>query len=280
MKSRLHLLGVFALIAVLALSACSAPLAGSPDDEPTEEPTAEPTAEPTSEGSGRSPAYVDVLDVLILESFPVQVNAVLMGNLPDPCVTIDSTEVSGPDENNTFTITITTYRDPVALCAEALTPFEQTVSLPVEGLPAGTYTVVLAGDLPQSGDSPVPTATFELATDNLFSSMPAVGEGLGVVYVSSIEFNELESDPAHVEVLIRGDLSNGCTSLGEITIEGPDEQDTFFIHLPALRPADAICTEALVPFEATVLLPVEGLEAGTYTFIAADFPATFEWAGE
>jgi hypothetical protein len=88
-------------------------------------------------------AYVDEIDVLILESFPVQVNVVVRGNLPDGCTYLDEFDVV--QDGNTFNITVWTIRDPDAMCTMALVPFEETVSLDVEGLPAGEYTGCRAG---------------------------------------------------------------------------------------------------------------------------------------
>jgi inhibitor of cysteine peptidase len=45
----------------------------------------------------------------------------------------------------TFTINMTTLRDPNLICAQVLTPFEQTIPLDVAGLPAGRYRVVVNG---------------------------------------------------------------------------------------------------------------------------------------
>ncbi|GAG16495.1 unnamed protein product, partial [marine sediment metagenome] len=52
-------------------------------------------------------ASVDEIDILILESFPVQINVIAKGNLPDPCTEIS--EVLQEKEGNTFFITIKTY---------------------------------------------------------------------------------------------------------------------------------------------------------------------------
>ena len=55
-------------------------------------------------------ASVDEIDILILESFPVQINVIVRGNLPDPCTEIS--EVLQEREGDTFFITIKTYRSP------------------------------------------------------------------------------------------------------------------------------------------------------------------------
>lgn len=84
--------------------------------------------------------FVDELTLHVLESFPVQVNAVVRGNLADGCVVLDEIKVT--PEGEVFTLTPETHREG-EVCTQALVPFEETVSLPVEGLLAGTYTVVV-----------------------------------------------------------------------------------------------------------------------------------------
>jgi len=87
-------------------------------------------------------ASVDEIDILILESFPVQINVIARGNLPDPCTEIS--EVLQEREGDTFFITIKTYRSP-GFCIQVLAPFEEIIPLEVSGLPAGTYTVDVNG---------------------------------------------------------------------------------------------------------------------------------------
>ena len=131
-----------ALFAILVASC--APLTATPSPIVTESPTA-----------GRV-AVVKSIDILLLESFPLQVHAVVSGDLPDAgCTTIASIEQVR--EGNTFNLTLVTTTDPLALCAQALTPFEEVVPLDVYGLPAGTYTVQAGG---------VQT-TFEFTVDNI-----------------------------------------------------------------------------------------------------------------
>jgi hypothetical protein len=131
-----------ALITILA-AACG-PMAATPSPIVTEVPT------------HGSVAVVKSIEILLLESFPLQVHAVLRGDLPDAgCTTIASVEQAR--DGNTFKLTLVTTTDPLALCAPALTPFEEVVPLDVHGLPAGTYTVD-AGGVRQ---------TFEFTVDNI-----------------------------------------------------------------------------------------------------------------
>lgn len=119
------------------------------------QPTPTPPAGETPPGSllfGQ--ATVDGIDILILESFPVQINVIARGNLPDGCTQIDA--ITQERTDNTFKVTITTARPAAAACTEALVPFEETISLDVYGLPAGSYTVDVNGV----------SGSFELTMDN------------------------------------------------------------------------------------------------------------------
>ena len=99
-------------------------------------------------------APVDEIDILILEIFPVQINVIASGNLPDPCTEIS--EVIKEREGDTFFITIKTYRSP-GFCIQVLAPFEEIIPLDVYGLTAGTYTVDVNGV----------QAAFDLEVDNI-----------------------------------------------------------------------------------------------------------------
>jgi len=101
-------------------------------------------------------ASVDEIDILILESFPIQINVIARGNLPDPCTEIY--EINQEREGNTFFVSIKTYRPP-GPCIQVLAPFEETIPLEVYGLPAGTYTVDVNGV----------QDTFDLEVDNFIS---------------------------------------------------------------------------------------------------------------
>jgi inhibitor of cysteine peptidase len=99
-------------------------------------------------------AQVDSIELLMLESFPVQITMIARGNLPDGCTTID--QIAQERQGNTFKVTITTRRPAGKMCTEALVPFEETIALAVNGLPAGTYTVEVNGT----------TRSFTLDVDN------------------------------------------------------------------------------------------------------------------
>jgi hypothetical protein len=98
----------------------------------------------------------------------------------------------------------------------------------------------------------------------------------GKAVVEEIDTQILESFPVQVHVLARGYLPDGCTEIDEI--EQARSGQAFQVTITTVRPADALCTEALVPFEEVVALDVLGLQAGTYTVDVNGITDSFELA--
>jgi inhibitor of cysteine peptidase len=208
-------------------------------------------------------ATVESLQVLILESFPVQVMVNITGYLPDGCVTLD--DISVERSGNEFNLTLNTLRSSGDVeCTEALVPFEENVALDVYGLAAGTYTVIAQDQ----------TTSFTLDVDNV-PQEPDSGEDTGSnVYLDSITVNMMESFPVQVSVMLTGNLPDGCTKIQKI--DSSREDNVFTINITTHKPngRDA-CTQLLTPFEETVKLDIQGLSAGEYTVVAGDLTETF-----
>lgn len=249
MNKKIYML-TFILLFGLALSACK------PDDIPA-----------NGDYTYGQNALVDSVEVILLESFPVQAQVIVKGNLPDGCTELYEIVVEREDDQ--FVLTITTRRPTGDVaCTEALVPFEETVDLDIEGLEAGTYTVV-AQDQEDS---------FTLEVDNVLSDQNDGQEysyGITANLVDDIRVDVLEAFPVQVRVTVEGNLPDGCTEIDEILIKR--DGDTFTIEIITRRPTgDVACTMALVPYEETVDLAVEGLEAGTYKVQVQDQEATFK----
>ena len=152
------------MLFTLLLTSCGRPTASPTPTEVVLEPTAtvEPTQEPTTVEGGviTGEAMVESIEILLLESFPIQVNVVARGNLPDSCTTIS--EITRQRDDDTFQVTITTLRPADKMCAQVLVPFEEVIALDVMGLPAGVYTVNVNGV----------TDTFEFTVDNAMVEPP------------------------------------------------------------------------------------------------------------
>jgi hypothetical protein len=91
-------------------------------------------------------AYVNDTQLLILESYPVQILLSVSGELPTPCHEFRY-EISQPDAENQIFVEIYSVVEPGQVCVEVLEPFAENISVPVEDLPDGIYTVYVNGEL-------------------------------------------------------------------------------------------------------------------------------------
>jgi hypothetical protein len=101
--------------------------------------------EPGNAGADREPVYIDSADLLIAESFPVQVRLHIVGNLPSPCHEFQF-EVEASDGENQIHVTAYSTIDPAAMCAQVLQPFDQTINISMASGANGTYSVWLNGE--------------------------------------------------------------------------------------------------------------------------------------
>ena len=95
----------------------------------------------------------------------------------------------------------------------------------------------------------------------------------GTLQVTEVKTKLLDSFPLQVEVAVRGELPDACTTVGNVIKTQKD--DAFFITITASREADKICAQVITPFEKKILLDVAGLAAGTYTVNVNGVTATF-----
>ncbi len=252
MKKKIPFLVSLLLLAVILLAAC--------------QPSGQPSGGNDGSGGEMVPgqeATVESLKVMILESFPVQVQAIVSGYFPDGCVQLDTIKVD--QSGNDLILTINTLRPAGDVaCTEALVPFEENVPLDVYGLPAGTYTVIAQDK----------TASFDLSVDNVPQEPPTEEIPSATVYLEKMTVNLMESFPVQVNVDLSGNLPDSCTKVQDIT--SSREGNVFTIELTASRPdGDVACATVLTPFDETVSLDVEGLPAGEYTVNAGDLTETF-----
>jgi len=103
-------------------------------------------------------ALVDRVDILILESFPVQVEVVAVGNLRNGCSSLGDFEIV--KEGSTFDIDLMVRVEKDVMCTQALIPFEKKIRLDVLGLLAGEYLVDVNGAM----------GSFTLEVDNLITA--------------------------------------------------------------------------------------------------------------
>jgi len=153
-----HLLILISITLIILISGCSCqkPVVSNGSENTSGNQTPSP-GENNEEEFMIGVASVDNVQVLIMESFPVQVSVEATGYLPDGCTNIGN--VTTTKDGNTFYVEIGTIRPRDALCTQALVPFTRSVPLDVYGLEKGVYNVDVNGK----------TASFELSADNILS---------------------------------------------------------------------------------------------------------------
>ena len=148
-------LGIFVLLTIVIVTIATFSLGCA--EPPTVPDNETETNDQANDEYVYNNAVVEDTEILILESFPVQIHVIATGYLPDGCTQIHEKNIEFDDEENAFTVNITTARLADAICTEAIVPFETTIVLDVYGLEKGIYTVDVNGIRNE----------FELQTDNI-----------------------------------------------------------------------------------------------------------------
>jgi len=86
---------------------------------------------------------VQSVEIRISNTTPVQVNAVITGNLTESCATLGESQMEYA--SSTFQITVYAKGPGDIGCAQVTTPFATTIPLNTKDLPAGSYTVIANG---------------------------------------------------------------------------------------------------------------------------------------
>jgi len=113
-----------------------------------------PVTGPIPAGALPGNAFVNETSLSIAESFPVQIFITITGDLPDPCHSLHI-DIAEPDAENKINITVSSYKaDTDLMCIQVLEPFKETINLPTQDLPDGSYTVFVNGEEVGSFDFP------------------------------------------------------------------------------------------------------------------------------
>lgn len=220
-----------------------------------ETPTPTPTLQvPTlntpagTDGAAQGQAFVESLQVVTLESFPVQVQATVNGSLSDGCTSLVGINVT--QQGATFLLDVQTVRNDTGACTQALVPFSQAVSLNVQGLAAGTYTVT-AGNVSQ---------TFTLAVDNVLPGTPVSNEPTGN---ASLAVSAASATPGQAVTLTgQGFPANTMVEIGV----GPANSE-YGIIASAQAGADGV-------FTSQVTVPANAVPGEQWVFVAVSINET------
>jgi hypothetical protein len=98
----------------------------------------------------RGNVYIDRSELLIMESYPIQIALMLQGSLPTPCNKL-RVIASPPDEQNRIQVDVYSVIDLEQICVQVLEPFEANTGL--GSFPSGHYTVWVNGEMIGEFDS-------------------------------------------------------------------------------------------------------------------------------
>lgn len=178
-------IGVILLIGgLVTLAACT----GDRDKPP--QPTVTAAVET---GPVEGTANIESIEIQLVETFPIEVNVLVKGILPDECTVVDN--ISRSRQGGNLRVFLTTTRPAGATCNQTAIRFEELIALDVEGLPAGIYVVEVNGK----------KGTFTFQKDNVPDEANAVIGGRVWRDVCVLENDELAN----------GAISSaGCVDLG------------------------------------------------------------------
>lgn len=91
----------------------------------------------------RGPVYVDEAELVLLESYPVQVELVIRGALPTPCARLEWS-AEPPDEQGRILVEAYSLQEPALACIQVLQEME--ARLPIGSYSEGAYSVWLNGE--------------------------------------------------------------------------------------------------------------------------------------
>lgn len=92
-------------------------------------------------------------------------------------------------------------------------------------------------------------------------------------HVQSVDIQIINTDPAQVNAVVHGTLTEACASLGESQVRYAS--NTFQITVYANSRADIGCAQVTTPFETTIPLGIKDLPAGDYAVTANGVGAVF-----
>lgn len=95
----------------------------------------------------RGEVYISEAQLIIMESYPIQVAITLRGDLPTPCHSLKyQYEVQAFPELKRIDVNVYSQAEADAVCVQMLQPFEENLGLDMQGAAEGLYALYLNGE--------------------------------------------------------------------------------------------------------------------------------------
>jgi hypothetical protein len=134
---------------VISMAGCSLLPSLGQTPTPSPNPSIPPSGyepQPGDEKLTRGPVFLELENssLAIMESYPIQVSAILNGNLPDPCHQLRVVVAPALTEKR-INLEVYSLTDSTKVCITVLEPFNATIGL--GSFPTGHYSVYVNGEL-------------------------------------------------------------------------------------------------------------------------------------
>ena len=213
--------------------------------------SAEPTLLPPDPKQSKE-LVIESVELLQLESWPVQLQMEVVGTLPSSCHTLDYAVIL-PDADGVIEVQAQAILETDSDCSQQAQSFRKGIGL--GSYTEGNFQVLLNGE---------PVGEIQLGGGSDGQGSDDVGGGMtrGPVYIDETELVILESFPVQIEILVRGALPTPCASL-EYTAEAPDDQGRIYVEAFSLQEPTLACVQVLEEIEER--LPIGSYSEGSYS---------------
>lgn len=211
----------------------------TPGVKPPDIPPSGYEPQPGDANLKRDQVFLDLegSSIFIKPSDPTQVEAILNGNLSDPCHEL-RVVVTPADASKTIKLDVYSLVDPSKACITVLKPFSATI--PLGSYISGEYTVLVNGEKlgsfmggygAQPGDENLTRAevNIDLEQSQIFTS---------------------DTQPRLVSVILQGELPTPCYQL-RIVMTPADSENKINLEVYSLYDPQTMCTEVIQPFNVT-----------------------------
>jgi hypothetical protein len=207
--------------------------------------------QPGDENLTRGQVFLDLASSQIISSAaePSKVQAILQGNLPDPCHSL-RVVVTPPDAQNVINLEVYSLVDPGAVCITVLKPF--TASIPLGSYSTGQYSVMVNGE-----------KLGEFGTG--YGSQPGddqLTRGQVFLDMTASKLLTTGTQPPMVSASLKGNLPTPCNQLRVVVTE-VDKNNAINLEAYSLVASGVRCIDMLQPFEASI--PLGSFSSGHYS---------------